>query len=78
MSDDGFDQQIPGEDAIDDRLRAADPAREVADVDLTETRARVLAESHDGSVVPMRQRRGWILSGSIAAGIVLLAGAVLG
>ena len=78
MSDDGFDQQIPGEDAIDDRLRAADPARDVADVDLTATRARVLAESHDESVVSMRQRRGWIWSGSIAAGIVLLAGAVLG
>lgn len=79
MSDDGIDTPTPDDDAIEQRLHAADPARTVPDADLTATRARVLQDAAGGAnVVPLHRRRGWVTAGSVAAGVVLLAGAVLG
>lgn len=65
------------------RLSAADPAAGAPDPDIAAIRARVLEEGPPASenVVPMeprRRHRGLLIGGSIAAGIVVLAGVALG
>ena len=66
------------QDQWSERLAAADPARNLPDADLADVRSRVLAEEADATVIPLHRRRGLVVAGSAAAGVLLLAGAVLG
>lgn len=74
----GSGGEQPEASGLDARLAAADPARGADDGDLASIRARVLATDDTAPVVPLRRRTVLIAVASVAAGVLLLAGAVLG
>lgn len=64
------------------RLARADPASDAPPPDVTGIRERVLAgggsDTRDVASLQKRRGRGWLIGGSIAAGVVVLAGVALG